>query len=31
MKNKHNQRLGSDVDRSDVRIDLTGKQNSPVS
>jgi hypothetical protein len=29
-RNKHNQRLGSDVDRSDVRIDKTGEVFTPM-
>lgn len=30
MKNKHNEELGSDIERSDERIDLTGEVFTPL-
>jgi hypothetical protein len=30
MKNKHNELLGSDIERSDERIDLTGEVFTPI-
>jgi hypothetical protein len=30
MKNKHNEQLGSEIERSDNRIDITGEVFTPL-